>query len=234
VFTASISASQEPSRGRRIALAGSIALHALLIAALVYRPPAKFVLVHPLKHGVQGTSLTEIYLPGTSDGSGRAKIAYATESEQSEGSVAAKTALRYQKKKQRAGASLGTAENALVAAMFRAHESKQSGGAPAGSVYGSSSYGELEGHDVRPALPIAGSNPHASSADLDGKAEGNVVVEVAIDTDGNIVNTKVLQSLGAEVDTRVLMALRDWRFRPATRDGQPIPSLQDVVFHFPS
>lgn len=224
----------QASRSQRRAVVASVLLHCALVAFLIYTPAPKFVLVHPLKHGEHGTSMSKIYLPGTSDGSGRAKIPYATEREQSEGSVAAKTVLRINKQRPKAGASVGTADQALVAAMFRAHESKQSGGAPAGTSAGTSSYGDLEGHDVRPALPIGGTTPHASSAELNGMREGNVVVEVAIDMQGNIVQTKVLQSLGSDVDTRVLLALRDWRFRPATRDGEPIPSLQDVVFHFPS
>jgi hypothetical protein len=42
----------------------------------------------------------------------------------------------------------------------------------------------------------------------------------------------VVQSLGPAIDAKVLAALENWRFRPATRDGVPIPSKQDVVYHF--
>jgi hypothetical protein len=34
------------------------------------------------------------------------------------------------------------------------------------------------------------------------------------------------------IDQKVLLALETWRFRPATRDGIPIPSKQDVHYHF--
>ena len=39
-------------------------------------------------------------------------------------------------------------------------------------------------------------------------------------------------SLGPALDGKVLAALENWHFHPATRDGVPIPSKQDVVYHF--
>ena len=59
-----------------------------------------------------------------------------------------------------------------------------------------------------------------------------MVVEITIDESGNIVARTVVQSLGAAIDEKVLAALENWRFHPATRDGVPIPSKQDVVYHF--
>ena len=43
----------------------------------------------------------------------------------------------------------------------------------------------------------------------------------------------VLQSLGPAVDERVLAALEKWHFTPASKNGVPIPSKQDVYYHFP-
>jgi hypothetical protein len=41
-----------------------------------------------------------------------------------------------------------------------------------------------------------------------------------------------VQSLGPAIDEKVLAALENWHFHPATRDGVPTPSKQDVVYHF--
>jgi TonB family protein len=76
------------------------------------------------------------------------------------------------------------------------------------------------------------SEPHVNPEDLRGIAEGNVVIEITIDESGGIVNKTVVQSMGPAIDAQVLAALENWRFRPATRDGVPIPSKQDVVYHF--
>jgi outer membrane biosynthesis protein TonB len=35
------------------------------------------------------------------------------------------------------------------------------------------------------------------------------------------------------VDAKVLTAVRNWRFRPATKNGIAIASKQDVYYHFP-
>jgi hypothetical protein len=43
----------------------------------------------------------------------------------------------------------------------------------------------------------------------------------------------VLQSLGPTVDQKVLAALENWRFTPASKNGVPISSKQDVYYHFP-
>lgn len=105
--------------------------------------------------------------------------------------------------------------------------------APAGSLYGSLSYGATDGSEVRPAIRIAGSEPRVYPWDLANVEEGNIIIEVTIDEQGNIIRKQVLQSLDPVVDNKVMAALQDWRFLPATRDGVAIPSKQDVYYHYP-
>ncbi|HXY03904.1 MAG TPA: TonB family protein [Terriglobales bacterium] len=105
-------------------------------------------------------------------------------------------------------------------------------GAAAGSLYGSLSYGPLRGFEVRPALPIVSFDPVVESAMLNGEA-GDVIVEITIDSVGNITEMKVLQSFNPVVDQKVIAALEKWHFAPATKDNVPIPSKQDVHYHFP-
>jgi len=105
-------------------------------------------------------------------------------------------------------------------------------GTAAGSPYGSLSYGPMRGFEVRPALPLVSFDPVVQPDLLNG-ITGDVIVEITIDSVGNIVDMKVLQSLGPAVDQKILAALEKWHFIPATRDGVPIPSKQDVHYHFP-
>lgn len=102
----------------------------------------------------------------------------------------------------------------------------------AGSPYGSLSDGASGGEEIRPALPAVTSEPRVNPEDLAGISEGNVVVEITIDESGAIVSKAVMRSMGPAIDAKVLAALESWRFHPATRDGVPIPSKQDVVYHF--
>jgi TonB family protein len=104
----------------------------------------------------------------------------------------------------------------------------------AGSPFGSVLDGALTGHDVRPALPIHFPDPGIARSEIPSGVEGTVVVEVTIDTLGNVTATKILQRLGYGIDEKVEAAVRNWRFRPAFMDGRAIPSQQDVLYHFPS
>jgi len=102
-------------------------------------------------------------------------------------------------------------------------------GATNGSMYD----GVMSGHDVRPALPLVFPDPPVSHAELEG-AEGDVIIEVTIDENGDVTDTKLLQGLGGSVEQKVIATVRTWHFKPATRDGIPIASRQDVRFHYPS
>jgi TonB family protein len=104
-------------------------------------------------------------------------------------------------------------------------------GAQAGLSYGTLSRGQLYGDEIRPALPIATSDPTVYPWQLPDTA-GNEVIEITIDERGEIIRKTVLQSLGPDIDSKCLAALENWRFRPATRNGSPIPSKQDAIFPF--
>jgi protein TonB len=106
--------------------------------------------------------------------------------------------------------------------------------AEAGSEQGSTYDGLSSGDEVRPALPVAFQDLRISRAELPSGLQGDVVVEISIDSQGIVVAERLLQGLGHGVDERVIAVLRDWRYRPATRNGVPIPSKYDVHFHFPS
>lgn len=106
--------------------------------------------------------------------------------------------------------------------------------ARAGQTNGSVLDGMFSGHDVRPALPVIYPNPDVYPWQVPNGVQGTVVVEVTIDSEGKVTATKILQRLGYGIDEKVEAAVRNWRFRPATMDGRPIPSQQDVLYRFPS
>ncbi len=103
-----------------------------------------------------------------------------------------------------------------------------------GSPDGDSDIGPVYGAGAFPALPVKFPDPHVSADELPAGVAGDVVVEVTIDVAGNIVKKKVLVSFGYGIDEKVLSVLEQWHFRPATINGMPVASRQDVHFHFPS
>jgi TonB family protein len=208
------------SKPKRRSLYASVLFHCLALAWLLHSPAAIFVSPSSIQHGDNGRALTEIYW--TQDKSGEQRT---IEKRHLAWNPPVKSKLP--RPKEEATPDKGPQDTAISA-------SKVDSAAPAaGSPYGSLSYGAVSGLEVRPAVRIFGSEPFLATDDLAGISEGNEIIELTIDAQGNIVDRIVIQSLGANVDARVLAALADWRFRPATRDGVAIPSKQDVYYHFP-
>lgn len=198
-----------------ISKAFSLAFHLLFLAWLVHSPAPIFVAPSAVTRGNRGTTATRLYFGGrsgiTQDRVAPLQPPHAAANRR----LHLLPALRAKKQ----------AGNETTAAL-RADEG------PAGSPYGSISYGSILGLEVRPALPIVYPDPVLGSDVLSGLV-GDEIIEVTIDEQGNIIATRILQSLGPQVDQRVLAALAQWRFSPATKNGVPIPSKQDVHYHFP-
>jgi|SRR5580700_3540785 TonB family protein len=193
----------------------SLGLHLLFLAWLVHSPAPMFIAPSSVTRGDGGTTVTRLYFGGhtgvTQDHPAQLVLPHLARSRKIH-------RLEPLPAKNQAG-------NETTAAM------RPSDG-PAGSPYGSISYGSVFGLEVRPALPIVSPDPVMGSDMLEGKT-GDEIIEITIDEQGNIIATSVLQSLGPQIDQRVLAALEQWRFSPATKNGVPIPSKQDVHYHFP-
>jgi TonB family protein len=104
----------------------------------------------------------------------------------------------------------------------------------AGSPLGTVLDGPITGHEVHVAYPVVYPNPPVDRAELPRDLVGDVVVEVTIDSQGNVVETKIVQAIGHGIDEKVEATLRHWRYQPASPDGVPVASRHDVHFHFPS
>jgi TonB family protein len=62
--------------------------------------------------------------------------------------------------------------------------------------------------------------------------EGEVVMEVVVRADGSVGQVRVLQGLGSGLNERAADAVRQWRFAPARRFGQPVDVLVEVAVEF--
>jgi len=61
---------------------------------------------------------------------------------------------------------------------------------------------------------------------------GDVVLDALIDAQGKITKLSVTKSLGPSVDSQVMATVQTWTFSPATRNGTPIASEQELLFHY--
>lgn len=217
-------------RARRRILGASCLLHAIVLAWLLHAPEPRLLNPVSVAWGQNGSSVTRLYWSNQSpDNSSHSSSDLASE--------------RY--RHQRLGRKLTLpiparkAKSSADSAIARAAEdnsttqtlSSLGHGAPAGASYGTLNNGSLTGDEIRPALPVTTSDPVAYPWELPD-AEGNVIVEIVIDERGEITAKTVLHSLGSKLDEKVLLALDNWHFHPATKNGVPIASKQDAIFHF--
>ncbi|HWC98961.1 MAG TPA: TonB family protein [Candidatus Sulfopaludibacter sp.] len=74
--------------------------------------------------------------------------------------------------------------------------------------------------------------PEYSDAARNAKYEGVAVVGVQVDETGAVTDLKVLRSLGLGLDEKAIEAVKQWRFRPATSYGKPVPMWTSVRVTF--
>jgi periplasmic protein TonB len=198
-------------------LIGSILVHAFILTLLIWKPLPHYVKTESALHGMGGTSLGTVYLKY----GGAQKVRKASDVDDVQ-----RAHLHIPKRRP------AKAKEAPAPAMASALTPTSNG--TAGTSNGTLAYGYADGHEVRPAYPVVYPDPVVARAVCPPGLKGDVIVEVTIDEKGNIVSTRLLSGLGHGVDERVVAVVQNWRYFPATRDGLPIPSQQDVHFHFPS
>ena len=205
----------EGARRHRISLAVSMASHVLLLGWMLHPPAAMFIAPVSVTRGERGGAVTPIYFGG---GKG---IALKEE----------KPRLTWHRRAKKEPMELSP-PGAKAQAGNEASTEVSSNLPPAGSPYGSLSYGTFTGPEVHPAWPVFAPEP-ALPSDLRTSITGDVIIEVTIDEQGSVVHTAMIQSLNPILDQQVLGAVVQWHFHPATKDGVPIASKHDVYYHFP-
>jgi protein TonB len=66
-----------------------------------------------------------------------------------------------------------------------------------------------------------------------GQLQGTVIAEIRIDRSGNVESARATSGSGSPLlDEAALSAVRTWKYRPATLNGLPTPSVRKVRFIF--
>lgn len=65
-----------------------------------------------------------------------------------------------------------------------------------------------------------------------GKVQGKVILCMVVQRDGTVGNMEIKQPVGLGLDESAIDAVKQWRFQPATRDGNPIDLRATVEVSF--
>lgn len=97
---------------------------------------------------------------------------------------------------------------------------------------GSSGVSALGNGNINIAALQEHPRPQPDLSGLKRGAGGNVVMDAVIDEHGRISQLTLVSGLGAPIDQSVMAVVSGWTFKPATRDGQPIVSEQEILLHY--
>lgn len=211
---------RQPGRKRwRLSMTLSFALQLAAVGALLYQAAPIFVTPSDAQLGIPGSSgsLSIVYIAPV--GPEQPKPDESRPTLQAAVAKKPKPPKRQPKHEELAAQ---TADNGA--------EQTARGGSPFGRVPGS----PLTTDEVIPAFPDVYPDPPVSRADLPAGVTGDVIVEVTIDSQGKVVETKLIQGIGYGIEQKVLQVLQRWHFHPASRDGMTIASQHIVHFHYPS
>jgi periplasmic protein TonB len=74
--------------------------------------------------------------------------------------------------------------------------------------------------------------PEYSEEARKAKYQGTVVLYIEVDTNGHPRNLRVIRSLGLGLDEKAMEAVEKWKFRPAYKDGHPVPVAATIEVNF--
>jgi len=74
--------------------------------------------------------------------------------------------------------------------------------------------------------------PDYSEEARTAKLQGTVLLGTEIGTDGLAYNIRVIRSLGEGLDEKAIEAVSQWRFKPGTKDGQPVAVKATIEINF--
>ena len=199
----------DPPRRTTTHIAASALAHALLLAAILYRAPVRIAPV-TLPGTDHGHNLLLTYLPGTEAAQTTASNSK-TKPKQSEPDPIHPTPPQPK-------------TTAVVAPKQYSTDTAQTNSTAGNDARGSG--------NIDIALVTYFPRPKPSLAALPHGTKGDVILDVTIDETGKVAALKLTSGLGYGIDEEVIATVQQWTFHPATQNGHPVASEQELHFHY--
>lgn len=78
------------------------------------------------------------------------------------------------------------------------------------------------GGGISAPQPIATPDPEYTEEARNAKTQGTCVLSMIVDNEGHPRDIRVVRGLGFGLDAKAIEAVKQWRFQPAMKDGQPV------------
>ena len=101
-----------------------------------------------------------------------------------------------------------------------------------GGIGGDFGMGHLSGAVTAPVV-LFEVEPEFSEDARKAKLQGVVMLAAEVDVNGRLRNIRITRGLGLGLEEKAIEAVKQWRFRPAYRNGKPVaaPASIEVNFH---
>jgi TonB family protein len=86
--------------------------------------------------------------------------------------------------------------------------------------------------DITPPRLSEVANPDYTAEARKKRIEGSVTVAIVVDKKGDVANAKVVKGLGYGLDENAIIAVKEWKYKPAEKDGEPIAVKMEVTVDF--
>ncbi len=83
-----------------------------------------------------------------------------------------------------------------------------------------------------PAFPVFSPRPPVTDRTLLPSLSQQVIVDVKLSAAGDVLEATLVKGIGNALDQIVLETVKTWRFHPATVDGSPVPTEDELIFPF--
>ena len=91
--------------------------------------------------------------------------------------------------------------------------------------------GDTQAGQTPPAV-LHSADPEYSDEARRAKIKGVVIVSLLVDADGLPTDIRVVRSLGHGLDEKAIECVSKYRFRPAQKDGRPVPTRINIEVNF--
>lgn len=88
------------------------------------------------------------------------------------------------------------------------------------------------GGAVAAPRPVYQPEPEFSEEARRKKVSGSVTLALVVTSEGEVTNVKVVHRLGSGLDEKAVEAVKQWKFKPATKDGEPVAVALSVEVYF--
>jgi TonB family protein len=85
--------------------------------------------------------------------------------------------------------------------------------------------------DLNGLAPLRKVDPKYPPTLINEHVEGEVVLYAVIRRDGSVDSIQLVRGIDEELDANAMKALSEWKFRPATRQGEPVEL--EAIVHIP-